>query len=553
MTTDSVPILLAIIFTCGIIIFVLLAQLAGLKQKLSDAKLALQRKEQLYTDLANLAARSSHNYEKKNKELANKNEELTQKCQELEEKNKVLELQNKDQEELIIDFKSGLNITDEFLRVRELVRQKKQLIFVHGGAGTGKSTLLSWLRRQGLIDIVLAPTGLAALNVDGFTIHKFFGFEAVNIIPKNKTQEALSRTARDILPNAKTICIDEISMVKVDMIDAINRALQVAARNDQLFGGYQILFLGDLYQLPPIVESENQKFFGSALDCPKGHGWPSCWFLDADALLNQEIHRVDLTHVFRQDAVGKFAGVLNDLRCYKNIEEHVNYLNNRIHICEKAPGNTVILAAKNAIADAYNDRMIDQLEGEEFTFPATMTGVFLKQKERQKNRRKESTNFPANPLIRLKVGAFVMLLYNDPDKCFVNGSTGRIEEIDTEEGEDRVAVRLKNGNLVRVSRYTWKRHEVVWNKKLGRFENQEIGSFTQIPVTPAYAISCHKAQGKTLDSIYLDIEGVFSPGQMYVALSRVRNLDDIYSKRILSAGDFPSEPYLRKLQCEGRI
>ena len=129
MTTDSVPILLAIIFTCGIIIFVLLAQLAGLKQKLSDAKLALQRKEQLYTDLANLAARSSHNYEKKNKELANKNEKLTQKCQELEEKNKVLELQNKDQEELIIDFKSGLNITDEFLRVRELVRQKKQLIF----------------------------------------------------------------------------------------------------------------------------------------------------------------------------------------------------------------------------------------------------------------------------------------------------------------------------------------------------------------------------------------------------------------------------------------
>lgn len=442
--------------------------------------------------------------------------------------------------EQIDDLRSGIDVTAEFREVASVLKRGDRLIFVHGGAGTGKSTLIKWLRKKGLIDVLLAPTGLAALNIHGATIHKFFGFPPVALFPRNGKKNPLPEETMNILKNKPTICIDETSMVRSDLIDAIDQALRgFPDIEGELFGGYQIVFVGDLFQLPPVVTKQAKSFFDPTCpDYQSGHGWESAWFLDADALRNQRITRIDLTYVFRQKNSSEFVRILNDFRRYKNIPNTVNFFR-RIPVHSCAPVGSVIVVGTNIQADDYNNQAMQKLSGRWHEFEATRTGVFAEFEDR---------DLPAKVILQLKVGTFVMLIYNDEEERFVNGSTGKITEICF----DYADVRLKDGCVVRVGLHTWESYKVIWNGATEKFENKLDGTFTQLPMIPAYAITCHKAQGKTLEDIYIDVNP-FAPGQMYVALSRTKNPSGITMRRALNTGDIKRNQRLDYFLSMGKI
>jgi len=446
-----------------------------------------------------------------------------------------------DLEDLLEDFKSGLHITDEFLEVRELLKRGEKIIFVHGGAGTGKSTLIQWLSKHNMIQVRLAPTGLAALNIGGKTIHKFFGFAPVPVFHKSPCKiPDIPRNNKSILENIHTICIDEISMVRSDMIDAIDRALRTVGQEDQAFGGYQMLFVGDLYQLPPIVTSTGKlpaiNFFKTKNNlCNLKTGWESEWFLDSEILKRNQPSIVHLTKVFRQTD-RKFIDLLNEIRVRQNLEENVKTLNSCIKRQKTTPPNTVILTTKVQTAEEENKKKIAALPDPEVNFIADKQGVYKEY---------EDKDLPVPSEFCLKRKAFVMIVYNDPDNLFVNGTTGIIERLSKQSAE----IRLKSGLTVTVFLHTWESYKTVWNKSKKEYENILEGLFTQMPLLPAYAITCHKAQGKTLDNVHIRFEGqAFASGQSYVALSRARKIENISAERYFNLGDFKPEMRLEYFQ-----
>ena len=440
-------------------------------------------------------------------------------------RNELQEAKNK-HEKIKNDNKSDIEITNEFRLVFDEISNGKKCIFVHGGAGSGKSTLIHWLVEQGKIQICLAPTGLAALNINGQTIHKFFGFPPYDVFNKDFVLESLPPQTSALLQHKPTICIDEISMVRADLIDAIDRSLQQFYGNSIPFGGCQMIFVGDLYQLPPIVKNSDNFFFDpsdSKFDCQ--YCWYGAFFYCADVFARVfERREIKLTKVFRQISDQNFMQCLNYLRVYENIPQCSGYLNLNCNFSPSPPDGAVIISGTNKKVNAYNTSKLNAINSPVWIYEAVFDGVFCEMKD---------ADFPNNPVIELKVGAFVMFLFNDPNKRFVNGTTGIVTSLDDSGAE----VRLKSGNLVRADFHTWESYTTEWNEQLGKFVPILNGRYTQIPLTLAYAITVHKSQGKTLDSIYLDLN-VFSPGQMYVALSRVKEAKDIILQKIIQPGDF---------------
>lgn len=424
------------------------------------------------------------------------------------------------------DPESDLVITHEFQQAADAVASGKKCIFVHGGAGTGKSTFIKWMIRQGKIHVCLAPTGIAALNIGGQTLHKFFHLPRYDVFTKDYCDYNLPHESAAVLQSKPVICIDEISMVRSDMIDLIDRILRVFFGSMEPFGGCQMVFVGDLYQLPPIVKKQNAKFFDSSHpDFDIQHGWYSPFFYDAEVFM-QNFDRVEvaLTAPFRQAAGSEFVKVLNDIRIYDNIMASAGYINRCCTYAADPPSGAVIITGTNASADNYNSVRLDAINSPLHIYKAVYDGVFCEMNE---------ADLPNSPKIELKVGAFVMFLYNDPERRFVNGTTGIVTLLDTEGAE----VRLKNGQSVRADLHTWESYKTVWNKEKHIFEYVIDGHYTQVPLTLAYAITVHKSQGKTLDSIYIDLVP-WESGQMYVALSRVRDVQDIALKKSVTVGDF---------------
>jgi ATP-dependent DNA helicase PIF1 len=386
-------------------------------------------------------------------------------------------------------------------------------LFITGKAGTGKSTLLRCIRANlPSKTAVLAPTGLAAINVQGQTIHSFFGFP-----PQFITPEVVKRARRTaLLRNLDTLIIDEVSMVRADLMEGIDLALRIARKQLGVpFGGVQMLVLGDLHQLPPVVrERELQELFAESFG--------GFYFFNAPVFRDAPLSLVELTHVYRQSDEA-FLDALNGVRDGRLTRDHFEAFNSRVAPFNtlRDPDNYVVLTPINQAADQTNRAFLNRLAGEVTSFDAVVTGKF------------EPSAFPTDATLTLKEGCKVVLLRNDADKRWVNGTQARVTKIRGRSVSIEVA-----GEEHELEPVTWENIRYEHDPDKDKVVEQVVGSFRQLPLRLAWALTIHKSQGMTLDKVYIDFgRGAFAHGQAYVALSRCRSLDGLALARPMGRSD----------------
>jgi ATP-dependent exoDNAse (exonuclease V) alpha subunit len=381
-------------------------------------------------------------------------------------------------------------------------------MFITGKAGTGKSTLLrEFIENTRKKVVVLAPTGIAAINVQGMTIHSFFKFKAkfltINDIEINSHNERLYNSL-------DAIVIDECSMVRSDLMDAIDRALRLSISMSEPFGGVQLIFVGDMYQLPPVVSTKEEEIYNSVYESP--------YFFDAHCMKNINLSVLELNKVFRQNDT-EFLDVLDNIRRNKTSQSDLDFINARC--IESHNGDSIILTATNKVAGLINELRLKAIIGESFNSNATIYGKF------------ESKYFPTEEPLVLKENVNVVMLKNDVlQHRYVNGDLGKIVRLE----DDVITVKIR-GDYHSVTKQRWENIE-YYVDEFDEIEHRVVGSFTQFPVKLAWAITIHKSQGLTLDKCCVDLgKGAFSHGQSYVAISRVRNIADITFKKPLRKRD----------------
>ncbi|MEJ0062394.1 MAG: AAA family ATPase [Alphaproteobacteria bacterium] len=415
-------------------------------------------------------------------------------------------------------------LNERFREALRLMEETDRNLFVTGKAGTGKSTLLSYFcRATGKQPVVLAPTGVAALNVKGQTIHRFFNFY-VDVTPeKVRRKKAKPRNAK-LYKKLKTIIIDEVSMVRADLLDCIDAFLRLYGPDpSRVFGGVQMIFVGDLYQLPPVVASQERDIFATHYQTP--------YFFSAHALQGGGLEIVELEKVYRQKD-HDFVDLLNKIR-NNSVEDHdIARINSRLAKPGLSPdgGFHITLATTNAVADALNDDHLAALKGKPRSAAARVEGEFGRE------------YFPTATDLQYKTGAQIMLLNNDSNKRWVNGSIGVIEAVkEDEEGEEYLAVKLQDdGGTVEVYPYTWEVYR--FGVEDGAIVSEPAGTFTQYPFRLAWAITIHKSQGKTFEHVVIDVgRGAFVAGQMYVALSRCTSFEGVSLKTPIRAQDIRTD------------
>ncbi|MDP2631695.1 MAG: AAA family ATPase [Candidatus Uhrbacteria bacterium] len=406
-------------------------------------------------------------------------------------------------------FLEDIIVTKEFKSAFDAIENTNNNIFLTGRAGTGKSTLLKYFRSKTKKKyVVLAPTGVAALNVKGQTIHSFFGFH-----PKID-KHLVHKTANENLQffeQIETIVIDEISMVRADLLDCVDRALRLNRdRPKQAFGGVQMIFIGDLFQLPPVVTNEEQFRFETE--------YPSPYFFSSYAIEETQIKVIELQKVHRQKEQA-FIELLNNIRSGQMQIDDIETWNKR-HDPFFDPTHesdyVVHLTTTNKMAADRNNFELKKLSGKEWTLKAQSMGDLGTRK------------MPSEATIKVKTGARIMFTTNDPSKRWVNGTLGTIRGI-SNQGLSKnpiLDVELEDGKRVEVGQHKWEIFEYNYNGD--NFEEGVVGSYSQYPIALAWAVTIHKAQGKTFDKVLVDVGwGAFAHGQMYVALSRCTRLSGI--------------------------
>ncbi|MBM4256533.1 MAG: AAA family ATPase [Deltaproteobacteria bacterium] len=406
-----------------------------------------------------------------------------------------------------------VEITPEFQHALDLIERHGQSVFVTGKAGTGKSTFLHYLREMTTKSTaVLAPTGVAALNVGGQTIHSFFRFPPTLIDPHSIRRLKNAK----LFENLQMLIIDEVSMVRADVMDGIDSALRIQ-RDDMStpFGGVQVVLCGDLFQLPPIVrDGEMKEFFD------EHYGGP--YFFFAKVFQELQPSSIELTTIYRQRD-NAFIEVLNRIREHQLDAALFSLLNARIQRPGQlsADASFITLTSTNEAAYRKNRSMLDQINAKAYVYQANVTGLF------------EPSIYPTESLLELKRGARVMLLKNDPEKRWVNGTLARVFALD----EKKVRVEV-DGTAYEVEPETWENRQYRYHRDTNRIEEEVIGTFTQYPLRLAWAITIHKSQGQTFDNVFIDLgRGAFAHGQTYVALSRCTSLEGIIFSRPITARD----------------
>lgn len=430
-----------------------------------------------------------------------------------------------------------VTLSSEQQALFDYIEGSENNIFVTGRAGTGKSTLLTYLIENTKKKVaVCAPTGVAALNVGGVTIHSLFGFP-FGILGTEDIGRHLNRRSREVLAAIDMLVIDEVSMVNADLMDTMSRAMGIARGRRKLpFGGAQVVMFGDPYQLAPVPGNNEERAY-------MAENYQSNWFFDAHVWREDSLERYELSEIFRQHDE-HFKEILNAIRdgsCTQEMLDYINQCGNRF-----PPHDDVIrLATINDSVNSVNRHRMSRLE----TKPKTFHAVFSASDEKAFGR-----TLPAEPVLELKVGAQVMFIKNDDSstvknpngtgllKRWVNGTIGTVVDLPSSGG---VVVEV-DGETLEVGRSTWEkvRYEIdeQFDETLGRVKEVlvavPLAEFQQIPLRLAWAVTVHKSQGQTYDEVVIDMgRGAFSPGQTYVALSRVRSLDGLYLTRAIRMSD----------------
>lgn len=408
-----------------------------------------------------------------------------------------------------------IDLNEEFLRALHIMEDTACSVFVTGRAGTGKSTLLGYFRRNTKKKVVvLAPTGVAALNVSGQTIHSFFRFKP-NVTAEKIKRLRYHQGGESVYKKLDAIVIDEISMVRADLLDCIDRFMRLNGPSTRRpFGGVQMIFIGDLYQLPPVVVSSERAVFESLYHTP--------YFFGAAVFDSFDMEFVELEKVYRQRDE-QFISLLNSIRKRTIDDEGLALLNRRyVPGFEPPPGEHFVhLTTTNDLAERVNSSRLAGLKGRAYTFKADVKGDFGRE------------YLPTAVELKVKTGAQVMMLNNDASGRWVNGTIGEIRGIEGNDGGEKVIIAaLAGGGEVEVKPYTWKIYNFFVDG--GRFQSEVVGEFTQYPLMLAWAVTIHRAQGKTFERVIIDFgRGTFAHGQAYVALSRCTSLDGMVLARPL--------------------
>lgn len=399
----------------------------------------------------------------------------------------------------------------------DFIENTGRSVFLTGKAGTGKTTFLRTVvekcRKQA---VVLAPTGIAAINAGGVTIHSFFQLPLAPYLPGTsvKTMFAFGREKRKLIASLDMIIIDEISMVRCDLLDAMDAVLRHFRDWSKPFGGVQLLMIGDLAQLTPVVTAEDEVLLKQAYDTP--------YFFGSKALAQVDYVTIELQHIYRQQDL-RFVDILNHVRCGQLDSTDINALNSRyVPNFVPAPEEGYIrLTTHNNIADSQNNIELQRLSGREYTYRAEIEGTF------------PEYSYPTSPDLRLRVGAQVMFVRNDssPQHLYYNGMIGRVVYADNE--EIRV-MPIGENQMISVERAEWENKKYSVNNTTHEIDSEVLGVFRQYPLRLAWAITIHKSQGLTFDRAVIDANRSFAPGQVYVALSRCRTLEGMVLSSPLS-------------------
>jgi ATP-dependent exoDNAse (exonuclease V) alpha subunit len=429
-----------------------------------------------------------------------------------------------------------IEINSEFKEALELMENSGKSVFITGRAGTGKSTLLThFFNTTHKKVVILAPTGVAALNVKGQTIHSFFKFRP-NMTPERVRKLRAKDEGKNIYKQLDTIVIDEITMVRADLLDCVDKFLRLnGPLENKPFGGIQMIFIGDLYQLSPVVTNNDKEIFSTLYKTPYFYGAHLFEFFDMEFVELQKVYR-------QQDE--KFIDLLNSVRNNTITAKGLAALNQRYRPkFEQEPGEFyVYLTTTNAMADTINAAQLDKLETPPLIFSGEIEGEFGKE------------TFPTAVELKIKTGAQVMMLNNDMEGRWVNGSIGEVKGLlRNASGDDIIIADLEDGSTVEIEPYCWEIYRSFVDE--GQLASEVIGTFTQYPLMLAWAVTIHKSQGKTFENVVIDIgRGAFAHGQTYVALSRCTSLEGIVLIKPLQKKDiwtdFKVVDFITRYQCK---
>ena len=406
------------------------------------------------------------------------------------------------------NIQDKIEFKDEFKNIFNQMEYSDKNIFITGNAGTGKTTLLEYFRLNSKKNfVILASTGISAIKAKGKTIHSFFLFP-----PRILINEKVKRLRSKVINKIDTILIDECSMIRCDVLDAIDKSLRLNRNSEKSFGGVQIILLGDIHQLPPVIRENEQDIFDNFY--PNGH-----YFFNANCYSESNIQLYELTKIYRQKDE-KFIKILNKIRTGNVTNIDLLPLNNTVTFQDSnLPPETIILSPTNRKVDSINSFNLQNINSEVFSYQSKETGNF---KER-----------PADEILKLKVGAQVMLIKNDTKspKRWVNGSIGIVTELST----NSIHLKIKN-KVHKIIQDTWEKFDYLI--KNGQVTHEVVATFTQYPIKLAWAVTIHKSQGQTFEKVIIDLDrGSFAHGQTYVALSRVTSLEGLFLTRPIEISD----------------